>query len=29
MASSSAIIGDACDKMMADDDAMYAKFLKK
>ena len=24
-----AIIGDACDKMMADDDAMYAKFLKK
>ena len=24
-----AIVGDACDKMMADDDAMYAKFLKK
>ena len=24
-----AIIGNACDKMMADDDAMYAKFLKK
>jgi len=24
-----AIIGAACDKMMADDDAMYAKFLKK
>ena len=23
------IIGDACDKMMADDDAMYAKLLKK
>ena len=26
---STAIIGDACDKMMSDDDAMYAKFLKK
>lgn len=24
-----AIVGDACDKMMTDDDAMYAKFLKK
>lgn len=24
-----AIIGDAADKMLADDDAMYAKFLKK